>query len=225
MPRGGARPGGGRKPGTKNKSTIEREHRALESLAQQKSLAPIRALAKEQLAELVPVVKGIVARFQLAAINSGVPGDANYNAQFWRELRDWIKTYAAVADLAADFESPRYRAIAVIDGTGGVGTPFVIRAPNVMADSSVWQAAVGSAILDMEVVQASSAGPVALPHPASAQSQPREPESAPAAAPVVLTTDGKGSITVMPAGPRVVQPAGSEEWLAAVQAERRKVAG
>lgn len=103
--------------------------------------------------------------------------------------------------------------------------PYVVRVPSVLADSATWQTAVGAALLDAEAAQASSAGPAALPHPASAQSQPREPESAPAAAPVVLTTDGKGSITVMPAGPRVVQPAGSEEWLAAVQAERRKVAG
>jgi hypothetical protein len=34
-----------------------------------------------------------------------------------------------------------------------------------------------------------------------------------------------GRITAMPAAPKPAQPSGTEEWLAAVQAERRKVAG
>src|SRR5271156_6831226 len=125
MPRGGYRPGGGRKKGTKNRATIEREHLARQALAHEildrKSLAPLRALAKDQLAELVPVVKGMVAQFQMAAMNAGLPGADGWKPELWKELRDWIKTYAAVADLAADFESPRFRAIAVMEGTGGVG--------------------------------------------------------------------------------------------------------
>jgi hypothetical protein len=99
--------------------------------------------------------------------------------------------------------------------------PYVIRAPAVMADSSAWQAAVGAAVVDMEAsqaVQAPLAGPVASAAPAAS--------SAPAALPVVLGPDAKsGRITVMPAGPRVVQPAGTEEWLAEVDRERRRAGG
>lgn len=225
MPRGGPRPGGGRPRGSKNRATIEREILA-EQVKQQKSLAPIRALAKDQLAELVPVVKGIVARFQLAAINGGAPGEPGYKPEFWKELRDWIKTYAAVADLAADFESPRYRAIAVVDGTGGVGTPFVLRAPMVLADSAEWQAAVGAAILEGEAFQSNrERQPEALPHPALPQ--PSVPEIPPAPAPAVLAADPKtGRIsTIMPAGPVVVKPSGSQEWIEQVTADRRKAAG
>jgi hypothetical protein len=224
----GSKPGerrGGRRLGTKNKATLERERRAIEALHKKGAMAPLRALAKDQLAELVPVVKGIVARFQLAAMQAGAPGDDGYRPDFWKELRDWIKTYATVADLAADFESPRYRAIAVMDGTGGVGTPFVLRAPMVLEDSMAWQAAVGAAVIDMEASPAASGGrpevlPVALPHPA--QPQP----SAPGALPVALTPDQKtGRITVMPPGPRVVQPAGSAEWLDSVAAQRKATGG
>lgn len=101
--------------------------------------------------------------------------------------------------------------------------PYVVRVPSVMADSSAWQTAVGAAIIEGEVVQVASGGqPMALPHPAAPQ--PVVPEGPPAPAPMVLGID-KGKITAMPAGPRVVQPEGSEQWLAAVQAERRKVAG
>jgi hypothetical protein len=216
---------GGKQKGTKNKATLERERQALEIL-QGKALAPLRTLAKDQLAELVPVVKGIVARFQIAAMNGGAPGEQGYKPEFWKELRDWIKTYAAVADLAADFESPRFRAIAVMEGTGGVGkAPYVVRVPSVMADSTAWQAAVGSAVLDMEPVQTATGGRTeALPHPAIPQ--PVAPEPLPVPAPVALVADQKtGRITMMPPGPKVVQPEGTEAWLQAVTAERRKVAG
>lgn len=216
---------GGKQKGTKNKATLERERHALEIL-QGKSLAPLRTLAKDQLAELVPVVKGMVAQFQMAAMNAGLPGSKDWKPELWKELRDWIKTYAAVADLAADFESPRFRAIAVLEGTGGVGrAPFVVRVPIVMADSTAWQAAVGAAIIEGEVVQTASGGIVeALPHPAAPQ--PTEPEAPPVPAPVALAADPKtGRITAMPPGPRVVQPSGTTEWLAAVTAERRKAAG
>jgi hypothetical protein len=112
----GSKPGerrGGRQKGTPNKATREKEQRALEAL-QQKAKAPLRKLAKDQLAELVPEIKEIVLRFKAAVEKSGgVPGTKGYKAELWRELREWIRVYGWAADLAADFESPRYRAIAV----------------------------------------------------------------------------------------------------------------
>jgi hypothetical protein len=216
MPRGGARAGGGRKPGTKNKATIERELVAVQEM-QQRSLAPIRALAKDQLGELVPVVKEIVTRFQMAAIASGAPGDPSYKPEFWKELRDWIKTYATIADLAADFESPRYRAIEMIVN-GDNQAPFVVRAPAVMADSSAWQAAVGAAVIDMEATQSpGNVVPVAQTEREAALAHPNQ-TNAPAATAVPLMNDPKTNrITVMPPGPRVVQPSGTQEWLDSIK--------
>ena len=203
---------GGKQKGTKNKATLEREHRAMEAL-QQKSLAPLRTLAKDQLSELVPVVKGIVMGFQQAAMDSGAPGQPGYKVEFWRELRDWMKTYAQIADLAADFESPRYRAIAVLDATDGK-MPFVVRAPAVMADSSAWQAVVGAAVIDMEAQNS----PVVRSNEVAATLPAQTGQQAPQTAPVALMNDPKTNrITVMPHGPRVVQPVGSAEWLASIQ--------
>ena len=98
--------------------------------------------------------------------------------------------------------------------------PFVIRAPSVMDDSSAWQAAVGASLLDLE---AQGGRTEALAHPAQAQVPVKE--ALPAPLPVVLGPDPKTSrITAMPAGPRVVQPAGTQEWLDRV-AQERKAAG
>jgi hypothetical protein len=103
--------------------------------------------------------------------------------------------------------------------------PFVIRAPAVMEDSSAWQAAVGAAVIDMEAASVPSGGqPEVLAHPAQQQAAP--PQNAPADVPVVLVPDPKTSrITVMPPGPRVVQPFGNAEWLDRVEQERRRANG
>lgn len=93
--------------------------------------------------------------------------------------------------------------------------PFVLRAPAVMADSAAWQEAVGAAVLDMEASQQASGGqpevltPQALPEPTPTQGAPAPP-------PVALAVN-TGRITVMPPGPRIVQPSGSEEWLASIK--------
>jgi hypothetical protein len=95
--------------------------------------------------------------------------------------------------------------------------PFVVRAPAVMADSSAWQAAVGAAVIDMEAAQAPSAGRTEV-SAHSAQQQGPEPQNAPPTTAVALMNDPKTNrITVMPPGPRVVQPVGSAEWLAGIQ--------
>jgi hypothetical protein len=219
----------GRPPKSKNKATLEREHKAIEVL-QAKSLVPLRALAKDQLAELVPVVKGMVAQFQRAAMDSGLPGTDKWRPDLWKELRDWIKTYAAVADLAADFQSPRFRAIAMVDGRPDERAPFVVRVPAVMSDSTIWQAAVGSEVLDMEAAQASQRAAVARQNEVAAtipaQTVQNAPATAPAPLPVVLTVDPNNSrITAMPPGPATVKPVGTQEWLDSVAAERRKAAG
>ena len=117
MKKGYPKAGAGRPKGARNKSTLAAERAAIEALQAKAAQVKLKKLAKDELAELVPVVKGIVARFQRAAMvdegGSGAPGGENFKREAWQDLREWIKIYGWVADLAADFESPRYRAVAV----------------------------------------------------------------------------------------------------------------
>ncbi len=122
-------------------------------------------------------------------------------------------TLAAVAcaEKAAPYVHARY--LAIETRTEEKAAPFVIRAPAVAMDSSSWQATVGSEIMDMEAAQMPMArsNEVAIP-------EPQTPQTAPAPSAVVLTTDPKtNKITVMPPGPRVVQPNGSQEWLESIK--------
>jgi hypothetical protein len=82
--------------------------------------------------------------------------------------------------------------------------PYVVRVPAVLQDSSAWQAAVGAAIIEREAVQVRSGGQ-----------------------PAALVTDQKsGRIrTMMPAGPNVVKPTGTQEWLESVAAGQRRASG
>jgi hypothetical protein len=105
------------------------------------------------------------------------------------------------------------RLIAVESRSEDAPAPFVIRAPAVMLDSSAWQTAVGAAVIDMEASAGAGEG-----LPASGASEPAPQTSQSVPAPVVLTADPRTNrITAMPPGPRVVHPAGSQEWLASVK--------
>ena len=121
----------------------------------------------------------------------------------------------AVAKELAPFVHARY--LAVESRSEEKAAPFVVRAPAVMADSSAWQAAVGAAVIDMEAAQSPSAGRTEVSaYPA--QQQAPEPQNAPPATAVALMNDPKTNrITVMPLGPRVVQPSGTEQWLASIK--------
>lgn len=122
----GASPGerrGGRQRGTKNKATIEREQRALADLQERaQSLPRIKRLAVDALADMVPeadelakVVKSIVGHKQQLAFAEGAEKAA------WDDLREWISLYkdvfgvcSQVKHRAADFQAPKYKAIAVM---------------------------------------------------------------------------------------------------------------
>jgi hypothetical protein len=129
------------------------------------------------------------------------------------------------ADRVAPYIHARLLAIESRGDMTADKAPYVVRVPSVMADSTAWQAAVGAAVIDMEPAQIATGGRTeALSHPA--MPQPVTPEPPPPPAPVALVADQKtGRITIMPPGPKVVQPAGTDEWLQKVTAERRKVAG
>jgi hypothetical protein len=118
----GSKPGerrGGRQKGSKNKATLEREDRARQDLLEQaKGIAASGrkiVIAKDELLDLIPVVKGTVAEFQRAAIadGQGLPGKALYDRQAWLDFREWVGIYESICRHAAEFQSPRFKAIAV----------------------------------------------------------------------------------------------------------------
>ena len=122
----------------------------------------------------------------------------------------------AVAKELAPFVHARY--LAVESRSEEKTAPFVVRAPAVMADSSAWQAAVGAAVIDMEAAQSpGNVVPVAQTEREAALVPPAQ-SSAPATAPVALMNDPKTNrITVMPPGPKVVQPNGTQAWLDSIK--------
>jgi hypothetical protein len=120
-------PGSGKKKGTKNRSTLEKEKKALAAL-QAKAQAAVkgkpRGYGKEELEELVPIVKGAVAQFQRAALRedgTGTPGGANFDPKMWNLLREWIHLYERVCSRIAEFHYPRYGVIAVTTMPGVPG--------------------------------------------------------------------------------------------------------
>ena len=125
MPRGGAKPGerrGGRPKGGLNKATAAKllDAQVAEKVAEIIGAPPqegatlqrytSRARAKDELAEMLPVLKGHVGHFQQAAIASGLPGTEKFNAAIWKMFREWFDLYLKACDTAADFQDPRLKA-------------------------------------------------------------------------------------------------------------------
>jgi hypothetical protein len=130
MPAGGAQPGAGRKRGGKNKATIEREQRALEAL-KERAKTHTRTLAKDDLAELLTVVKASTQAFQLQAFNKGdgAPGKPGFDPAAWATFKEWAEFYANVCRWSAEFESPKYKAIAVVTNLTEAPAPMIDATP------------------------------------------------------------------------------------------------
>lgn len=130
-------PGSGRKKNSRNKATVEREERALKELAEQRFAAGRKlVLAKDELLEMIPVVKDMVAAFQSAAIanGKGMPDQKGFNPEKWSRYKEWAEFLAHICYRAADFQSPKYRAIAVAAAPGDLNPgpqPKMIEARNV----------------------------------------------------------------------------------------------
>jgi hypothetical protein len=63
-------------------------------------------------------------------------------------------------------------------------------------------------------MEAAQSGPPVRQSDVAATLQAHTPQNAPATSPVRLTADqATGRVTIMPPGPRVVQPSGTQEWL------------
>ena len=144
MPKVGTYPRGGRPKGVKNKTTIERERLEIEALQSRARSIVLKPLAKDELEALIPeakeligVVKGAVAGFQRAAMTA-LPGSPDFDAAAWERLQDWMALYAEVlhkaaqiAHKAADFQSPKFKAIAVDMRSSTGPAPATIGADNV----------------------------------------------------------------------------------------------
>jgi hypothetical protein len=138
----------------------------------------------------------------------------HFEIQDYGPALKYLQAAVAVADRVAPYIHARL--LSVESRSEEKAAPFVVRAPAVMADSSAWQAAVGAAVIDMEATQSPSAGRTEVSaHPA--QQQPHETQTAPTTAVALMNDPKTNRITVMPPGPRVVQPVGSAEWLAGIQ--------
>jgi hypothetical protein len=109
MPKGGVRPGAGRKPGP-SKATIEKRLIAERAVAD--ALARRKPLAKEELEEVLPIVKGIVAHHQRAAM--AVPGQLGDLKPF----KEWLELFIDTCVRLAPYQSPTFKAVAL---TGPLG--------------------------------------------------------------------------------------------------------
>jgi hypothetical protein len=124
MPRGGAKPGerrGGRQKNTPNKATTARlldeqvAEKVSEIIGATQTKAQVQTImrrvrAKDELEELIPVVKGHLAQFQAAAIAAGGPGAPGFSTALWDRLERWIELFHKILNTTADFQDPRLKA-------------------------------------------------------------------------------------------------------------------
>lgn len=119
---------GGRAKGVPNKSTIERLQR--EKIAEQvaadlgkpeaaRAIARVmsrnRVLAKDEIEDVIPILKGIVAKFQEPVMGAGVVlAESLKDDKGWSRFKDWLELYIETCFKLAEFQSPKYRAIAVV---------------------------------------------------------------------------------------------------------------
>jgi hypothetical protein len=138
----------------------------------------------------------------------------HFEIQDYGPALKYLQAAVAVADRVAPYIHARL--LSVESRSEEKAAPFVVRAPAVMVDSSAWQAAVGAAVIDMEAAQSPGNGaPVAQTEREATLAHPAQ-SNAPATAVALMNDPKTNRITVMPPGPRVVQPVGSAEWLAGI---------
>lgn len=125
----GSRPGerrGGRQKGTTNKRTAERRLR--EGIAKKvagatgadvatltkavNKVLESRAMAVDELASMMPVVRQIVEYHQTAPFKAANSGKRPSVAA-WRTLKEWLELYLRWCDTLAAYQSPKLRAVAV----------------------------------------------------------------------------------------------------------------
>jgi len=86
-------------------------------------MGDLRPLAKDELANLVPVTKTIVAAFERAAFfedKSGAPDKKNFDPAKWNRFQNWLKVLVDLCGRVAEYESPKYKPIEVTSGQAAV---------------------------------------------------------------------------------------------------------
>ena len=120
---GGARQGAGGKRGQKNATVRKIEEANVKEqieaalLTAEKLRNSRKKLAREELEEFVPILKGTVARFQQRALGpdgSGAPDQPGFRPEAWATLKGWMEFYVYALNTLADFQSPKFKAIAVM---------------------------------------------------------------------------------------------------------------
>lgn len=130
MPRGGPQPGSGRKPGSKNKATIERELKA--QAEAQRLIDHAKAnkieLATSVLDRAMKIAEGSAGRHRpitevelpqmqeaenAAAMNEGRKPRQLVVGGSWPLFGEWFDRWVWCARELAKYQSPQYRAIAV----------------------------------------------------------------------------------------------------------------
>lgn len=134
MAHGGARPGAGGPKGKRGHKKITRRKIDEANVQEQIEAALSTAeklrnsrkkLAREELEEFVPILTSIVTQFQRRAMRP-VPGPDGkeiptagpmqpaFNPQDWAMLKNWMEFYVYTLNALADFQSPKFKAIAVM---------------------------------------------------------------------------------------------------------------
>lgn len=118
---GGHRPGAGRKKGTKNKSTIEREkEEAKKALAQQAAIDLARGrggkIATEVIDDFMRLFVGLAARHQTWPAEAGV--NPHENPKLFRE---YAKLAVQCATELANYQQPKFKAMVVAMAQPGMG--------------------------------------------------------------------------------------------------------
>jgi hypothetical protein len=86
-------------------------------------MGDLRPLAKDELANLVPITKTVVAAFQRAAWEedgSGAPDKENFDPAKWTRFQVWLKVFIDLCKSVAEYESPKYKPIEVTSGQAAV---------------------------------------------------------------------------------------------------------
>lgn len=93
------------------------------SLEQYLSRGHVRPLAKDELSNLVPIVKTVVAAFQHAAFyedKSGAPGREHFDPGRWNRFHMWLRTFVEICGKVAEYESPKIKPLEVTSGQAAV---------------------------------------------------------------------------------------------------------
>jgi hypothetical protein len=216
---------GGRTKGTPNKPrpiTLAPTEANRELLAKVAVMKTPKHVMLEAMVRFENIGASLLANAkQLAETNAGA--SALEIARLTTEGHKYIIAAVECAKAAAPYVHARLLAIESRGDMAQDEAPIVIRAPAVHQDSEAWAVAVRAEANEREAVHVANGGQLAA-LPDRGPSAPPTPNCAQVAKPVALVADQKSDriSTRMPAGPIVLKPNGTQEWLESVAADQRR---